>query len=522
MTAERETIVGRVARVSLAAHGDVAFDHPTMAANEFRQQPAGASWSPLTISVIVIGAQALLIVLCNIIVALIGEGEGRTPDYSEAAIGGFGIAVLFVFIRPMIRSGAANDERHVFGIGAAGTLSALALAELAGLGGYSYLAHYFGTRVAPLSFHHWPRAWGVTAGALLLSDIIAGRAIANWHAEGRLAKRIAVYGAGAHGARFITDAVTRWPTRVAVRGYFDDEMQGRQDTISGIPYLGDSRQLVEFVRRESINEIVIALPWSAEKRIAEVLRRLRHLAVPIRLAPEVLMARGTARGQGMGSFYSLTISDSPVSEWNLFVKSQFDRFVAGLVLVMTLPTMATIAWLIKMEGPGPVLFRQKRLGLNNKPFDVLKFRTMTVNSDDRDGGVRQAQKGDRRVTKVGRFLRRSSLDELPQLFNVLRGEMSLVGPRPHPMWARAAELWPDQGDLPLDSIFSEYASRHRMKPGITGWAQVCGCRGETETPDKMARRVEHDIHYIDNWSLWFDVKILAKTLKTIVVDRNAY
>jgi Undecaprenyl-phosphate glucose phosphotransferase len=519
MTAERETIIGRVARVSLAAHGDMAFGRPKVAANEC--QPAGASWSPLSLSALLIGVQALLIVLCNIFLAFVGEGERGTPDYSEAAIGGIGVALLFVIIRPMIRFGSPVNDRGVFGIGAAGTLSALALAELAGLGGYAYLAHYLGTSVPPLSFHHWPRAWGVTAVVVLLSDAAAARAVARWHAQGRLAKRIAVYGAGTHGARFISDAITHWPTRLSVRGYFDDDASSCHETIRGIPYMGDSQQLIEFVGREPVNEIVIALPWSAEKRIADVLRRLRHLAVPIRLAPDVLMLNGTERRQHMGSIYSLTISDLPVSEWNLFVKSQFDRIAAFLLLLMLLPTIATVACLIKMEDSGPVFFRQKRLGLNNKPFDVLKFRTMSA-AGHGQSGVRQARKGDKRVTKVGRFLRRSSLDELPQLLNVLRGEMSLVGPRPHPMWARAAELWPEQGDLALDAIFSEYASRHRMKPGITGWAQVCGCRGETETPEKMARRVEHDLYYIDNWSLWFDVKILARTLTTVLVDRNAY
>src|SRR5262249_9284514 len=207
-----------------------------------RQQPAGASWSALSISVMLIGGQALLIIVCNILLALIGEGERGTPDYSEAAIGGIGVAVLFAIIRPMIRFRSSGSERGVFGLGAAGTLSALALAELAGLGGYAYLAHYLGTRVAPLSFHHWPRAWGVTAVAVLLSDVIAARIVANWHSQGRLAKRIAVYGAGSHGARFISDAMTRWPTRLAVRACFDDDVQNHRETIGGVPYMGGTRQ----------------------------------------------------------------------------------------------------------------------------------------------------------------------------------------------------------------------------------------------------------------------------------------
>jgi len=135
--------------------------------------------------------------------------------------------------------------------------------------------------------------------------------------------------------------------------------------------------------------------------------------------------------------------------------------------------------------------------------------------------LQQARRRDRRVTRIGGFLRRSSLDELPQLVNVLRGDMSLVGPRPHPMWTRASELWPEKGDQPLESILDEYASRYRVKPGITGLAQVRGCRGETETVDKMARRVEHDLHYIENWSLWLDLKILTLTVVTVMAGENA-
>jgi len=179
-----------------------------------------------------------------------------------------------------------------------------------------------------------------------------------------------------------------------------------------------------------------------------------------------------------------------------------------------------IALLIKWDSPGPVFFRQKRLGLDNRPFSILKFRTMTQGPSG--GELQQARRDDARVTRVGSFLRRSSLDELPQLINVLRGEMSLIGPRPHPMWTRADQLWPDQGDKPLEQVLSEYASRHRVKPGITGWAQVCGWRGETETVDKMARRVEHDLHYIENWSLWLDIRILVLTLKTVLSGENAH
>jgi Undecaprenyl-phosphate glucose phosphotransferase len=485
-------------------------------------EPESVRLSPLLLSVLLIIAQGLVIVMCNIILAMIGEGDRGTPDYQEAAIGGVGVAVLFAAIRPMIRlSSSKSSEWAVFSTSVSGTLAGLALAELAALGGYAYLAHYFGTTVPPLSFHHWLRAWILSTVAVGLLDMGAGRMAAQWLREGRLAKRLVVYGGGEHGARFIADAAARWPTRLLVRAYFDDGPERVRGEIAGVPCLGDGSELIEYVRRECVDEVVIALPWSDNRLIMRTIRRFRHLPVPIRLAPNLMMLEVAERQPHVESLYTLTLRDRPVSEWHLFVKSQFDRILTIVLLALVLPTMGAIACLIKLDSPGPVLFRQKRLGFNNQPFDVLKFRTMTQCVDPQ-ASLRQAQRGDRRVTRVGRFLRRSSLDELPQLFNVLRGEMSLVGPRPHPMWARADELWPDQGNCPLDTLFSEYASRHRMKPGITGWAQICGYRGETETPEKMARRVEHDIFYIDNWSLWLDVKILLKTAVIALADRNAY
>ena len=483
---------------------------------------SASALSPMMLSVRLIAIQSLLIVLCSMLPAVFGEGDGGAPDYSEALVGGLGVALMFAVIRPMIRfSTARHNDWALFSVSVPGTMVALAMAELAGLGSYAYLDHFFGTTVPPVSFHHWLRAWAAAAAGVSLVDIIAGRVAARWVQEGRMARRIVVFGGGEHGHRFIADAKARWPTRLMVTGYFDDRMECSPVAIAGVPYLGGAEQLIDYVRSERIEEIVIALPWADDQRIKQAMRRLRHMSVPIRLAPDLFMLDAASQRSRLESFYTITISDRPVSEWGLLVKRQFDWVCGAALLALALPTMAAIACLIKLDSPGPVLFRQKRLGFNNQPFDVLKFRTMTHGGSS-GADKRQAQRGDRRVTKVGKFLRRSSLDELPQLFNVLRGEMSLVGPRPHPIWSRADELWPDQGDRPLDSLFSEYACRHRMKPGITGWAQVCGYRGETETPDKMAKRVEHDIYYIDNWSLWFDLQILSKTIATALLDKNAY
>jgi polysaccharide biosynthesis protein PslA len=483
---------------------------------------ASSSLSPFMLTVLLIGGQSLAIIVCNIVLALNGEGDRGTPEFAEAAVAGLAVALLFCVVRPMIRLSTADPRgSDFFSTSLTGTLAGLALSELAALGGYAYLAHYVGTTIPPVSFHHWLHAWALTTAVVGLQDIAVGRMADRWLREKRLAKRIVVYGGGEHGARFIIDAISRWQNRLIIPGYFDDRIKRLRGPIAGVPRLGSSEQLIDYVRSQPIDEIIIALPWSADQRILEILRRFRHLPVPIRLAPDLIMLGAAELHPKMDSFYTLAIRERPLSEWDLLVKSLFDRVLAIFLLLLILPMMGTIACLIKLDSPGPVFFRQKRLGFNNRPFNVVKFRTMT-HSEVRQDGVRQAQRGDLRVTRIGRFLRRSSLDELPQLFNVLRGEMSLVGPRPHPMWVHAGELWPDQGERPLDVVFSEYASRHRVKPGITGWAQVCGYRGETETPDKMAKRVEHDIYYIENWSLWLDVRILAKTLVATIVDKNAY
>ncbi|SRR5579885_765115 len=531
MIGEREGVTRHAAGVSSAGRRSIAFHERRMPAGmrQIRQVAAvpppplasGGSLSPLFLSILLIASQCLAIVVCNMLLTVIGEGNRGTPDFTEAAIAGLGVGALFCVIRPMIRLSTGPKESDLLSTSVTGTLAALALAELAALGGYAYLSHYVGTTIPPVSFHHWLRAWAMATAVVGLLDLLGGWIVARWVRQRRLARRVVVFGGGEHGSRFINDVALRSPNRLFVRGYFDDRAENMTGSIGGVPCLGDSHRLIEFVRGEPIDEIVIALPWSADRRILEMLRRFRHLPVPIRLAPELIVHSAAELHTEADSLYTLTIRDRPLSELDLLIKSIFDRLIASVLLLLTLPTMAVVACLIKLDSPGPVFFRQKRLGFNNRPFNVLKFRTMTHTGAE-PGAVRQAQRGDPRITRVGAFLRRSSLDELPQLFNVLRGEMSLVGPRPHPIWAHAGELWPEQGERPLDAIFSEYASRHRMKPGITGWAQVCGYRGETETPDKMAKRVEHDIYYIDNWSLWLDVRILARTLLTALADKNAY
>jgi putative colanic acid biosysnthesis UDP-glucose lipid carrier transferase len=260
-----------------------------------------------------------------------------------------------------------------------------------------------------------------------------------------------------------------------------------------------------------IDEILIALPGSDSALLDVIVRRLRVLPVSIKIALDLGDCQSKVLDVELaGAANIVTIQKKPISDWDLFLKLFEDYLLAILSLIIFLPAMAVIAVLIKLDSEGPIFFRQRRHGSNHKIIEVLKFRTMTVLEDGDE--VPQATKGDRRITRVGRILRKTSLDELPQLLNVLTGEMSLVGPRPH---ALAHNNY-------YSKLFENYASRHRVKPGITGWAQVNGLRGEITDRRLMEKRVKYDLEYIDNWTIWFDLKILLLTPLFGFVSRRAY
>src|SRR5690606_25777765 len=204
----------------------------------------------------------------------------------------------------------------------------------------------------------------------------------------------------------------------------------------------------------------------------------------------------------------------PLGAWDTLIKTLEDRILAALAILALSPVMALVALAVKLDSRGPVLFKQRRYGFNNELIEVYKFRSMYVDKTDHNA-EKLVTRSDPRVTRVGRFIRKTSLDELPQLFNVLKGDLSLVGPRPHPTMAKAA-------DKLYGEVVDGYFARHKVKPGITGWAQINGWRGETDTPEKIQRRVEHDLYYIENWSVMFDLYILAMTPISLLNTRNAY
>jgi Undecaprenyl-phosphate glucose phosphotransferase len=269
--------------------------------------------------------------------------------------------------------------------------------------------------------------------------------------------------------------------------------------------------LFSMIRRNEVDSVVIALSSAERARIKALTASLAAAPVDVYVAADVA---GSAAGPAPRDVHLLLASVRPLSLAKAALKRAEDLLLAGFLTVLAVPLMVAVAVLVKATSPGPVFFRQRRVGLNNEVFALLKFRTMYAHCADSDAR-RQTSRNDVRVTPVGAFLRRSSLDELPQLWNVLRGEMSLVGPRPHALQTTV-------NGVQLDAVAPEYDTRHRVKPGITGWAQVNGCRGELDTAEKIVRRVDYDLDYIRNWSLVLDLKIIWRTLRIVLADPNAY
>ena len=286
--------------------------------------------------------------------------------------------------------------------------------------------------------------------------------------------------------------------------------------VAGERKLGTVDDLVEFGRRTRVDLVIFSLPISAESRILQMLKKLWVLPVDIRLAAHANKLRFRPRSYSyIGNVPVLDVFDRPIADWDVVMKWLFDKIIGSLMLLCALPVMAVIAIAIKLDSRGPILFKQKRYGFNNDLIEVYKFRSMYADAADMTAD-RLVSKDDPRVTRVGRIIRKASLDELPQLFNVaLKGNLSLVGPRPHAINAKAeARLY--------DEAVDGYFARHRVKPGITGWAQVNGWRGETDTHEKIQKRVEHDLYYIENWSVLFDLFILAQTPLALLKTENAY
>lgn len=364
-------------------------------------------------------------------------------------------------------------------------------------------------------------AWLSSWFLLCLAGFIVTRAVLAvllrpYVRSGAFRRRIAIVGGGRAAEEAIQLLETSPGLDVEIVGLFDDRGDDRSpDTIRSHRKIGAIADLADYARTDRIDLIVVAIPLSAEQRLLHMLRRLWELPVDIRISGQASQLKLSPRAYThLGKLPLLAVFDRPLAGWSLFLKDAFDRFAAAVLIVLLSPVLAATALAVRLDSRGPVIFRQRRYGFNNELIEVFKFRSMYVERADNDA-AKLVTRGDPRVTPVGRFIRKTSLDELPQLFNVLRGDLSLVGPRPHATQAKAAEALYEQ-------VVDSYFARHRVKPGITGWAQINGWRGETDTAEKIENRVKHDLEYIDRWSLALDLYILAKTPFALLKSENAY
>jgi len=325
-------------------------------------------------------------------------------------------------------------------------------------------------------------------------------------------RSVVVVGAGDLGKEVLDRVSSSSWTGFKVTALFDDDKELAGGNILGVPVKTEINKITEFISDNNIDEVWLALPLNAEKRMQDLVNHLSSTAVNVRLIPDIfglsILNHGFTEIAGMPV---VDLCTSPMVGSNRFVKSIEDKVLSFIILMLISPLLLIIAIGIKLSSPGPVLFKQKRHGWDGKVINVYKFRSMKVH-EEFNGSVTQAIKKDPRITKLGAFLRRTSLDELPQFYNVLQGRMSIVGPRPHAV----------AHNEHYKEIVDQYMLRHKVKPGITGWAQVNGWRGETDTLEKMQKRVEFDLFYIENWSLWFDLKIIFLTIFKGFVNKNAY
>ncbi|MDB5744866.1 MAG: Sugar transferase involved in lipopolysaccharide synthesis [Polaromonas sp.] len=299
---------------------------------------------------------------------------------------------------------------------------------------------------------------------------------------------------------------------IELKGFFDDRNEERRSAL-GIqqPLLGKFADLAAYVKKHRVQYIYLSLPMTSRPRILQILDDLKDTTASIYFVPDMFITDLIqARADSVCGVSVISVCDTPFRGLNGALKRMSDVVLSLLILLLISPIMLVIAILVKMDSPGPIIFRQRRYGLDGEQILVYKFRSMAVTEDG--GMIQQARKNDLRVTRLGAILRKTSLDELPQFINVIQGRMSIVGPRPHAVAHN--ELY--------RTLIKGYMVRHKVKPGITGWAQVNGQRGETDTLDKMQSRIDFDLDYLRNWSLQLDFYIILKTIRLVFKDSSAY
>jgi Undecaprenyl-phosphate glucose phosphotransferase len=363
----------------------------------------------------------------------------------------------------------------------------------------------------------WIKLWlALTAVYFVLSRTFIQIWIRPIVKHGHERQRIAIVGGGKAAEEAISTLEHSQNLDIEIIGLFDDRYDNRSpESVRKHKKIGKMDDLADYARNNRVDLIIVAIPLSAEQRLLHILKRLWQLPVDIRVSGQAAVLKLSPRAYTyLGDLPLLSLFDRPLNGWDQFMKDTLDRAIALAAIIVLSPVMLIVALAVRLESKGPVIFRQKRFGFNNELVQVFKFRSMFTDMSDASAS-KLVTKGDPRVTKVGRIIRKTSLDELPQLFNVLQGQLSLVGPRPHATQAKAA------GTL-YDEVIDGYFARHKVKPGITGWAQINGWRGETDTHEKLEQRVKHDLDYIDRWSLGLDLSILARTPMALLKSENAY
>lgn len=366
----------------------------------------------------------------------------------------------------------------------------------------------------------WAVGWFCGGAAILLAErYFIWRIFRSCIRRGLFMQRIVLVGATDLAIQFIRKMRNN-KFGIAIDGIFDNrlpkEIGAKEGKIEGVSLLGTVDDLLDYSRTQPVDTVIITLPMNAESQLREIIRTLRLQPLNVALLPGTLALEPVKANPSVAAelpgIFVMPVSQRPLSEWAFVVKRMLDFVLGTVALAAFSPLLLAVALTIKYQSPGPILFRQERFGFRGEKFFVYKFRTMHHAAQPSE---KLTARGDSRIYPFGAFLRKTSIDELPQLFNVLKGEMSLVGPRPHVPTARAA-------DRLYYEVVADYGTRHRVRPGITGWAQINGWRGPTETVDQICKRVEHDTYYIDNWSLSLDLWILFLTMFRGFVGKNAF
>lgn len=369
----------------------------------------------------------------------------------------------------------------------------------------SFIAGCYSLGLTQLLSRGWLIAWGVIGVVLVIvSRFIIARILSRLSAAGGLLCRRLVFVGPADRSEIIAARATA--TEASVEHVRTFEPEGLT-----APETPEFQALQKLVEDGMVDDIVVCPKGDSDDRTMNtLLDQLRRLPVHVSLAPHPFWVERGGRMDAIGQVPTFVVQRRPISGWDTFTKILEDRIIGALLLLAFSPVMLVCAIAVKLDSRGPVFFVQRRQGMAGDVFPIIKFRSMRVMEDGDD--VKQATKDDDRITRVGAFLRKTSLDELPQLINVVKGDMSLVGPRPHAL----------KHDAYYSNLIKDYAARHRVKPGMTGWAQVNGYRGETNEPEKMEARLRYDLQYIENWSLWFDLRILVLTIRAVLKPENAY